>query len=154
MFVLNQSVSSAASCRVSFTGCLNTHPQKLASFPPTVSAASPLTDQDVALQCDFIVLRKKYKAQVGTNQKLEKQCKLLQEIGGKQLLELNTLKQDAFRERESKSLPIPITTLPCIRSHHVHGRHVVPNMCFVKKHGLRSLLGVMYVCACWCARLL
>ncbi|KAL3149731.1 hypothetical protein ABBQ38_013557 [Trebouxia sp. C0009 RCD-2024] len=50
------------------------------------------------LQCDFIVLRKKYKAQVGTNQKLEKQCKLLQEIGGKQLLELNTLKQDAFRE--------------------------------------------------------
>ena len=65
----------------------------------------------MALQDDFIKLRKKFRAQLGTNQMLEKQCKTLQEIGNKQLLELNALKEDAFRQRESNSLPIPVTSV-------------------------------------------
>lgn len=92
-----------------------------ASSPSNITAfaASSPSDQTcdhtltgVALQADFVKLRKKYKGQVGTNQVMEKQVKTLQEIGNKQRLELESLQDASFRARQSSPLPVLFLFVP------------------------------------------
>ena len=47
------------------------------------------------MQADFVKLRKRFKAQTGSKEVLEKQCKALQELCGKQRLEMDALTDDA-----------------------------------------------------------
>ena len=58
-------------------------------------------------------LRKKFKAQTGSQQVLEKQCKALQELCGKQRLEVDALRDDASQSGQSCPLAT-ITSCICI----------------------------------------
>ena len=47
-------------------------------------------------------LRKRFKAQAGSKEVLEKRCKVLQELCGKQRLEVDALRDDAFQSGLSR----------------------------------------------------
>lgn len=81
-------------------------------FPtPFSELSSSSVDYDKLLQADFVKLRKRFKALAGSKEALEKQSKALQELCGKQRLEMDTLRDNASQSGQSHA-QLPSTQGP------------------------------------------